>query len=861
MTRPPDNTSPTPASQPAEVPRGDGGSEQSWLADPGRGVPSATSARFAILVLVLAASTGAIFGYLWQLSQAGLEARVQACLTQHPTLPVTEFVQRISDTAMGPVQTADCVRPAGPSLTTWSLAGIAMLTTVALMLYCGTARWIRRGGLRGRRRLRDLGVPARARLGDRLNELSARAGLPSPPSFLADWGNPRPAAKAFGRPGNPQVRLSAALLTRRPDDPLFTAIVLHELAHLRNRDLRVTYLTLAARNAFCVVVAAGYAAALVAAGTGPLLPDLRTSVAIALLAALVWLNIWSVNRGRELEANATAAFLHRRLRRGGRSGDEDEPGRGGLAGWDEGPAWPAPQGKEGRPADVPGSRLKKCLQRRRPARIWSPTPAAQQAALRDPSLLYRPDGFAMFSAGIATAVIAGEVTPAVFSVVLSTWLGSPWSLLFLTGHRALLLMLFTFGPAALITSAVIAALACTSVWRLEYQAQLGGSGAGFRQLARLALPLAAGMIVGIPLNVDYALAGTSGTFDTSAGRDLILLVLSAAVLATVLLIAFRWASESAAAWFTTTPRRSRALRAAITVTGTAAFFPPVFAWTLTNGLPLAMQARRGPSPGQQSVLGHWPAVAAIDAHFLPLGAWDIVPGSAFLMALACVFVAAGRPRHALRQRHGMPVRLVLATGLLAGALAVIASLGLFLLLRHTIGDKAVIRAGGWGLLYFTRVFQLMVLAAGGLAAAWVARRAGRTAMTSGILAAFVASALAVVFAPRLLAVARYGWDRVPLNPQIVPTLYGDTGNLLGGKAVIAAVLLAVAAAALPRHPAHPAAPASLVGQAAVAPGRRASRMIPAAAPRLAATLLLGSTLLGLALYGYFYYAEGFALRF
>jgi hypothetical protein len=870
MTRPPDSTPETRAIRLADVPPDHGSSEQSWLADPGRGVPSATSGRFGVLVLVLAASTGAIFGYLWQLSQTGLEARVQACLSQHATLPVAEFAQRISDTATGPVQTADCVRPAGPSLMTWSLAGVAMLAVVTLMLYWTTPWWIRRGGLRGRRRLQDLGVTARDRHNDRLKELSALAGLKPLPAFLADWGNPRLTAKAFGRPGNPQVRLSAGLLTRQPDDPRFTATVLHELAHLRSRDLRVTYLTIAARNAFCIVVPVGYVAVLAVAGTGPFLPDPRTSVAVAVLAVLVFLNIRSVNRGRELEANATAVFLHRHLRGGARSADQDEPGQGGLHGWNEPLPWTAPHGKEGQPADAPGSRLRRCLQRWTRAWGWSPTLTAQRAALLDPRLLYRPDVLAMFSAGIAAAVIGGEVTPAAFSVVLGTWLGSPFSLLFLTPHRAILLMLFTYGPAALITSAVVAALACTSAWRIEYQAQKGRSGAGFRQLGRLALPLAAGLIAGIPLNVDYAMAGTWGIFDTSAGRDLILLAMSAVVLSTILLIVFRWSRESATAWFTTDPRRSRVLRVAITVTGTVAFFPPIYAWTLTNGLPLTLQARLGPT-GQQSFLGHWPGAAAIDAHLLPVGAWDILPGSAFLMALGCVFVAAGGPRRVLPQRQGMPVRLVLAAGLIAGAIAVIASVGLFLPLRAAIGDKAVIQAGGGGLLYFTRVFQLLVLAAGGLAAAWVARRAQRTAMTSGILVALVASALAVVFVPRLLVVAVYGWHRVSLNPRTVPTLYGDAGNLLGGKVVIAAVLLAAAAAALPRrtasgptrrmNPAHPAGSASIAAQAVVTPVRRFSRAIPAVATRLAVALLLGGTLLGLALYGYLYVTQGFAVNF
>jgi len=807
-----------------------------------QGVPSAAAVRFVILILVLAVSTGAIFGYWWQLSQAALQARVQACLTGHAALPVAQFIQRVSDSAVGPVQTADCVRPAGPSLTAWSLAGVAAMAVVTLLLYSATPWWIRRGGARGRRRLRELSVADRDRLGHRLDELAARAGVPSP-SWLADLGAPRPDGRAFGWPRHPQVWLSAPLVISGPEHPRFTAVVLHELAHLRNQDLRLTYLSIAARNAFCIVLPAGYVAALVVAGAGPSWPDLRTTAAVLFLIALVWLNIWSVSQSLELAANATAAVQARDLPGYSGFAARDDRGHGQPMAW-----W-------------------------RRAREWSPTLATQRSVHRDPGLLFRPDSLAMFSAGIATAIVASEVTPACFAVVLSSGSGGLGGLLSLAGNRALLLMLVTYGPAALIAAAVVAALACTQAWRLEYQAQVAGTGVGFRQLGQLALPLAAGMMAGIPLSVDYAMAGTWGVFDTSAGRDLIVLAISATVLATVLLIAFRWASESAAAWFTTDRRGSRVVRAAAILTGTVTFSAPLFAWTLTYGLPLSMQARRGPSPGQQRLLGHWPAVAAIDAHFLPLGVWDIVPGSAFLAALACVFVAAGGPRPGLPGRHGMPFRRVLAAGLVAGAISVIASLALILLLRGTVGNHAVIRAGGWGLLYFTRVFQLLVATGGGLAAAWAACRAGRVAMSSGILAALIASALAAVFAPRLLVVARYGWDRVPINPRAIPVLYGDAGNLLGGKVVLAAVVLAVVASALPRRrvrnrrqaarPPHPATTgpllAPLLTPELADPAPRANRAIPVAAVRLAVVLLLGATLVGLALSAYFYLTKGFTL--
>jgi hypothetical protein len=783
---------------------------------PGRGVPSAVSARFAVLVLVLASSTAAIYGYWWQLPQAALQARVQACLASPAGQPVAQFIQETSATAAASERAAGCVRPASPPLLAWSLAGVAALAVLTLALYWAAPWWTTRGGLLGRRRLESLNPQTRRDLLDRLTRLWAATGPGDPPAFLADWAESRLAARAFGRPGRPSVWLSGALLVRGPDAPVFTDVVLHEFAHLRNRDLQPTYLALAARNAFCAVIPAGYVAAMTAAGTGPVLPDPRTAGTVAVMAALVWLSIWSVSRTRELEANVTAAVLDRR-----------PPGDSGDV-----------------PAGQPGARHRDWLRSWR--QRWSPALTRQAAVSRNPGLLYRPDALGMFSAGIATAIILSEITPAVFAALLSLVSGGPGMLLALNGPAPIALLLLTFGPAALIAASITAALACSAAWRLEHRARREGTGPRIRHLAGLALPLAAGMVAGVPLSIDNALSGGWGIFDISAGRSLAVLLISAAVLAAVLLALFRWAAEAAAAWFTPVPARSRVIRAAVTLAGAAAFFPPVFAWTLTYGLPLATQARRGPDPGQGRLIGTWPAVAGIDAHLLALGVWDIVPGAALLMALGCVFVASGGQRRAERSRPGMPVRLVLVTGLVAGAVSVLAALIVMLGLHAAIGEPSITRAGGYGLIYLTRTFQLVVASTGALAAAWVARRAGRMALTSAMLTAIIASALAAIFAPRLLVVAVYGWDRVPISPQVVPILYGDAGGLLGGKTVAAAVLAAALACLIPRRPALGPVPP---------PGGPALAMTR----RLAGTLLLGAVLAALALASYDFVTAGFSL--
>ncbi|MFJ5546435.1 M48 family metalloprotease [Streptomyces sp. NPDC093225] len=91
-----------------------------------------------------------------------------------------------------------------------------------------------------------------------LSTLAARCGLPRTPAFVVDQAAPFSAnAVAFGRSGWYTIRLDLGLVTLyRTDRQAFEATLLHEYAHLRNRDVDLTYLTLALWRVFlvCVVV-------------------------------------------------------------------------------------------------------------------------------------------------------------------------------------------------------------------------------------------------------------------------------------------------------------------------------------------------------------------------------------------------------------------------------------------------------------------------------------------------------------------------------------------------------------------------------------------------------------------------------
>ncbi|MFI7409906.1 M56 family metallopeptidase [Streptomyces sp. NPDC049627] len=94
-----------------------------------------------------------------------------------------------------------------------------------------------------------------------LAALTERAEVTRAPRFMVDM---RPAkastAVAFGRAGRYLVALPAALLKDRTHNPrTLEAVVLHELAHIRNRDVDITYLTVALWRTYCVLVLLPYA--------------------------------------------------------------------------------------------------------------------------------------------------------------------------------------------------------------------------------------------------------------------------------------------------------------------------------------------------------------------------------------------------------------------------------------------------------------------------------------------------------------------------------------------------------------------------------------------------------------------------
>ncbi|KPH97538.1 peptidase M48 Ste24p [Actinobacteria bacterium OV450] len=151
-----------------------------------------------------------------------------------------------------------------------------------------------------------------------LQHLAQVTGLKRMPRVVVDPSAASTGAAVFGRTGRPTVCLHGGLLARRtavPED--FDAVLLHELAHIRNRDVTLTYATVALWRTFIAAVLLPYAvgfAILVFNSYAPQapayevqLPAWRALVLPVFMTLVVYLARSDVLRSRELHADLTAA--------------------------------------------------------------------------------------------------------------------------------------------------------------------------------------------------------------------------------------------------------------------------------------------------------------------------------------------------------------------------------------------------------------------------------------------------------------------------------------------------------------------------------------------------------------------------
>ncbi|MBE1487661.1 M48 family metalloprotease [Plantactinospora soyae] len=279
----------------------------------GASLRASTDIRFVMLVAAVLASSVVAFGAVYIASPAAERVnRVQGlCLAGMleavAPMPVEDATGRA--TAL----MRDCVRPFFHEQAIWVVTGILVEMVVAGLLYLLHPWWLAR-----RRRMRRLAGDEHTDMLDELDELARQAGLRRPPRWLVAPYSMAHGGQAFGLPGDRRVCLDVGLLVRYDLDRAgFRAVVRHELAHLRNRDVDRTYLSIATWWSFVAVAVAPFVVLSLnpdlwrrraASGSAGSPADLAYPlVALAALTVVVYLARNAILRAREVHADTTAA--------------------------------------------------------------------------------------------------------------------------------------------------------------------------------------------------------------------------------------------------------------------------------------------------------------------------------------------------------------------------------------------------------------------------------------------------------------------------------------------------------------------------------------------------------------------------
>ncbi|MBM7773240.1 Zn-dependent protease with chaperone function [Actinokineospora baliensis] len=265
-------------------------------------VPAGTTFRFLTLVGLAVAITAYVADNLTAFTVANQGvARLRCQVTSD--LYVNAMIVIEPDEAKWRVYN-DCLYRLRGTQLLWVGGFLLLLALVTWLFYVAQPRWrIRRGRLVP---LRE--VPALwERLEPTLTELTRKAGLSTLPEFRLDARSTRAGGLAFGTHRRPIVALDVGLvLLHDRDRPAFEAVVLHELAHLRHRDVPITYGTIAVWRAVLLVAVLPFIVNLLAgvtltAATWPYLVWFPVLIALAYVARL------SVLRAREHHADVLVA--------------------------------------------------------------------------------------------------------------------------------------------------------------------------------------------------------------------------------------------------------------------------------------------------------------------------------------------------------------------------------------------------------------------------------------------------------------------------------------------------------------------------------------------------------------------------
>jgi Zn-dependent protease with chaperone function len=745
-------------------------------------LPTTLSARFLVLFVLILAATASIWGYLGvRLGRPG-EARVAECLagtglSRLPAYQPDGPPGLLGDT----VPVIACVAP-DMGLIVWSaLAGPVALVTSALVAYALATGW-RLRHRRGRFQPLDRYDAAAAA---EIDELAGGYDLPRPPAVMvAPHGHD---SFVFGTARRPYLCVAGRIVKERAGDPVrFTGTVLHELAHLKNRDTGPTLLLSTAWRSFLALGVTPYLAVL-AADVAGLLPratgfwhdDLHSVLAIAVMLALVTLTRLAVLRDRELTADATAG-RHR-------LGHVVEPFL-----------------KQGAPSGR--ARLPVMLR-------THPDTTQRLRVAAEPWTLPPLSPAQLFGAGIGLAVLSQDAGTLAWQALVATGFDP------LPGPGTTFVLIVV---VALATAGPIGALA----WLVDATAWQRRLAAGGPPVATLALALGVGMLAGEPAAVSAANASRWGVFDGVGDGSAGPAVVSASALVGIVAAMSRWSWDNAGAWLPTVRGSLRRVSRRSAAIGTVAILPWYATWWSMHDTPLhgrlylwtpgfaeALTFRFTPLPGAE-----W-----LQITYIP---WDMLgwaPGVAGLTVLPLLVTTVGLLRSRTPRTPDwlgggdiVPVvrppdrRPPLGRAVLVGAAGTVVLLvaGSVLAWTAHVTISDVYRRDREDLIgflhYLLSTAALLTAAVGALAAAVTTASHRSRSVVAGLVSALVVAFAGAVATPALMGVAACGLPAEPgcLNEPLSGylVLFGMSGTAFPVKTVVAGMIVAGLVAMAPRRP-------------------------------------------------------------
>ncbi|GIE95642.1 M48 family metalloprotease [Paractinoplanes rishiriensis] len=638
--------------------------------------------------------------------------------------------------------------------------GLLAVFGVAGLLYLAAPWWIRR-----RRRLRRIDASSAPELIEDLQGLCDVAGVRTP-VFLLAARRQSTRAVAFGHAGRRYVQVNAGLAKASVLTPAtFRAVVLHELAHLRHRDVDIAMWTVAIWRAFTVTalpLMVAMTTLSIVVGRHGLAAELAeavpNTVSFVVLTLLVFLTRNAILRLREHHADILSAEWE------SRQGTLDPAARSALHElFDQ-----AGKRDRGRLAVVDLLTSK------------HPKPKARIAVLDDPAQVSRPRLGQLFGVGIAAAVCLQNNSIFFFIAMPgATHLADLTNVLFVAGFMCLALVYAVF------------------------RAQLLGDRSPLRT-ATYPLVLMAGFLVGDAV----ALVNTSGDGwvllgfrqDSPSVADL---VVTAIPLIIGALLVTAWARSAA----TGVPLHARSTWYVVTAVAAVAATPWLNMWfTLRGGrMALSVEGFLGrpaltvaPLPGEA---GRWyaNAVEFLQAVALwPRSQLFFVATWSYPWVVLGILLAAVAPLMLARPPGRRGVRFGLA-----GAAAFALCFGLHFAAIHSAyqpdrGNDAIdewMRSG-------PDVFLAVTVAVGALAAATAMAVAGRMRVVHAVAALCVTSTISTVIvtfgsAPGYCAAFLSIGCWQPVDMQASQTFW-HFSVVLGTVAAIPAMLVGRAAGHLVR---------------------------------------------------------------